>query len=79
MIGLTLEKGKHLLAALRGERSKGRLSTWLDFPQFTLRGKESPRIDLASEPVFPRFRRAAETRINAAAPKARAGQQRPRR
>jgi hypothetical protein len=44
----------------------------LDFPQFTRRGTESPRIDLANEPEFPRFRCLAGTRINPVVSKAHA-------
>ena len=53
--------------------------TQLDFAHFTRRGTESPRIDLASGPEFPRLRCPAGILINPVASKARAGQPRSRR
>jgi hypothetical protein len=51
----------------------------LDFPQFRLRGTESPRIVLASEREFPPFWSPAGTWKNPVGSKAHAGQRRSRR
>ena len=67
-----LDVGGHFLFVCKPDSHK------LDFPQFTRQGRESPRIDLATEPEYPRSRCPAGTRINSVASKARAGQPRSR-